>query len=231
MKMKRTISALCAAAVAASMISVSAFAADYGTRHENPGSTSSSTSDSTTGTDSAETAAPSVSTSVVTNAIESGTSIVVKAESCTVSRAAVAQIAKSDTPVTFKFDNNVTITIDPETVKKVGTVDLGVDISANESENAIVIDPAMSGEFGLTMEITIPKAKIPANVDVKSAHLYYVDDNGNMEDYGPVTVNSDGSISFELNHASSYIISSEDDAVAENVAAGAGVSGDGVICE
>lgn len=221
---KRNVAFVCACAMALSMVTVPAYAIDYG----NGGSTGGTAAPVVTPVDSGSTESTAstettVKTREVTNAIASGEAVSVSGESISLGKNAVAAIAKADAPVTFvNSDTGVSITIDPATVEKVGKIDLGMAVE--ETDMGVKITPAMTGKFGLTLSVTIPKASIPASVDVNNAHLYYVSDEGKVEDLGALTANKDGSFTVELTHASSYIIGS---ASIEDISAGAGLDGTG----
>ncbi|MCI7767168.1 MAG: hypothetical protein MSJ26_04205 [Oscillospiraceae bacterium] len=243
MKTKRSVAAIFACAMAISVVAASASAIDYGgsasggtsggssvSNSTTSDSTSdSSTSDSSTGEGIAEEAAPIVETvvssSAVTDAIASGSSVSISGDSVALGRAAVSAIANAEEPVTFvNEDTGIEISIDPASVTSVGSVNLGLDVKP--ADTGIVIQPFMSGEFGLTMDITIPAKAIPASVDINNAHLFYISDDGKIEDLGAIEPNEDGSVTVSISHASSYVISS---ATVEDVSAGAGVDGDGEI--
>lgn len=221
---KRNAAFVCACAMALSMVSFPAYAIDYG----NGGSTGGIAAPAVTPVDngSDDTSASTettVRTRTVTDAIASGKAVSVSGESIALGRNAVAAIAQADAPVTFvNEDTGVSITIDPATIEKIGKIDLGMAVE--ETDMGVKITPAMSGEFGLTLSVTIPKASIPASVDVDNAHLYYVSDDGKVEDLGAIKPNKDGSFTVELTHASSYIIGS---ASIEDISAGAGLDGTG----
>lgn len=236
MKTKRSVAAIFACAMAISVVAASASAIDYGGSAS--GGTSGGSTGGTTVSDSAPAdnatedtaeAAPIVETVVssrtVTNAIASGDSVSISGDSIALGRSAVSAIANAEEPVTFvNEDTGVVISIDPESVTSVGSVNLGLDIKP--ADTGLVIEPFMSGDFGLTMDITIPAKAIPATVDMDNAHLFYISDDGKIKDLGPIKANADGSVTVSISHASSYIISS---ATVEDVSAGAGIDGEGEI--
>ena len=244
MKMKKSVAFVCACAMALSMVSISAYAVDYGNGGSG-GSSSGSTGGGTaspivtpiednkeenSGEEKTE-EAPKVETVVeskaVNEAIATGESVPVKGDSIVLGKAAVAAILKSETPVSFENqDTGITITIDPAKVQNVGKLDLGMDVQKNDT--GLEITPAMTGDFGLTLSVTIPKANIPATVDVNNARLFYVSDEGKVTDLGSIKPNEDGGFTIDITHASSYIISS---AAIEDISAGAGLDGTGDVIE
>lgn len=112
------------------------------------------------------------------------------------------------------------IEISAEELKKIdGAVDLTVAVTdltddttlANKvsiPKDSVMINPALSGEFGFTMKVTIAKANLPAGVTSTNAKLYYVADDGKItavED--GITWGADGEATISINHASYYVIS------------------------
>jgi len=223
---KRNAAFVCACAMALSMVSFPAYAIDYGSGGSTGGSAAPVVTpvDNSTAEENAS-SETTVRTRAVTDAIASGEAVSVSGDSIALGRNAVAAIAKADEPVTFvNNDTGISITIDPATIEKIGKIDLGMAVE--ETDMGVKITPAMSGEFGVTLSVTIPKASIPASVDADNAHLYYVSDDGRVQDLGALKPNKDGSFTVELTHASSYIIGS---ASIEDISAGAGLDGTGDI--
>lgn len=106
----------------------------------------------------------------------------------TVQEAAIAEIAKSDVTVTVEVTSDsgtdYSITIDPKLITKAKAINLTMDITVDTDEGAavsgvevpagsIVIAPAQKGEFGMTLQVTIPAAAV-ADVDTSNARLYYI---------------------------------------------------------
>lgn len=213
MKMKKSIAALCAATMALSMVGTTAFAVDYAISN---GAGNSDSSSSTVAKDN------TVTRGEVIKAIQYGKAIEIESGSTVVSKSLVSEIAAAETPVTFVADE-YSITIDPDSVTSVKAIDLGISIATNDK--AITIAPAMKGEFGLEMQITLPKSAL-GKVNASVAHVYYVSDDGKVEDLGPVTVNADGSVSITISHASQYVITES----VEDVSAAAAATADGEAC-
>lgn len=233
MKTKRIIAAVFACAMALSLAAVSASAVDYGHSGNPSGGTPAAETEiggeSDSESEDTEEESPVVETAVPTksvkDAIKSGEKVSISGDSIVMNKAAISAIAKAEAPVTFvNEDTGVEITIDPETITSIGSVNLGMDIKPDDT--GLVIEPFMSGDFGLTMDINIPSKAIPTSVDVNNAHLFYISDDNKIEDMGALEANSDGSLTISISHASKYVISS---ATAEDVSAGAGLNGDGEI--
>jgi len=205
---------LIAAAVAMSM-TVTAFAADYA---EDPdyGVPTSQVATGTSGVGkSADEPAALVTADFVQSIVKKDNpTVYVKDTQAELKKSAVAELKKSDKPVTF-VASSYSVTIDPTTIKKVKSIDVSMDISANTAEskvsgvtvpeNSVVIEPAMSGDFGLSLTVTIPKATL-ANVDVTKAKVYYISDSGEVTELGALSVAADGSASITISHASQYVI-------------------------
>lgn len=211
---------LCAIVTVAmvSLLSVSAFATDYPS--EPDGSEYITTPDDGDGK-TAKTPASIPQASVVKDAITNKTPVYVT-DNAVVKAEVISAIADAEAPVTFVAANGVSMTIDPKTITAVKDLNLsfaitdGSDakdvpstVSTDVLAKSLVIKPADVGNFGLTVKLTIPAATIPTNVDVSKAHLYYIDDNGKIKDYGAVIVNEAGDVEVEISHASQYVITAE----------------------
>lgn len=141
-----------------------------------------------------------------------------------VQEAAIAAIAKADKPVTIDVDTDdgvdYSITIDPKSIKDVKAINLGMVISvepnstevegADVPSGAILIYPAQKGDFGMTLNITIPASELKG-INIENCQLYYVSDDGELslvED--AISVNKDGSITVSISHASYYVVTDVD---------------------
>lgn len=217
--MKKFWKMIASVAIAASMISmtaVSVSAVDYG----NPPSYTKPDPVPSTPETTPETPVSVVTDDTVKGALKADEPVVyIEAEKASVKEDAIGEIAKSDKPVTFEAEEYA-VTIDPALISEVKAINLAMDISVDTSlaedsgiempENAITLIPAQKGDFGMTLSVTIPAAKI-ADLDVDAVKVYYVSDDGEIsliED--AVTVNADGSISVAISHASGYIITDEE---------------------
>ena len=190
------------AAVVTSFATVMASAVDY---TDDPGYTTP------------ETPAEVVTEENIAAALEQEEPVVyVTTESVTVKEDAIGAIANSEKPVTF-VSETYSVTVDPAKITEVKAINLAMDITATEEEDtvdgvavpagAIVIAPAQTGDFGMTLEVTIPAASL-ANIDTEKAVLYYVADDGSvtkMED--ALSFDEDGNAIISISHASKYVIS------------------------
>lgn len=218
--MKKVLSVLCSAAVTLSLFTVSVSAASgYAT---DPGYSVPKPIDKTS-TDKAEEAnvVTAVSEQAINDAITSGTPIQI-GDSSKITKDALATIIEAGKPVTFETKDGVSLEIDPASITdSAREIDLSMEVSlyskaAQVSDtvkvpaNSIVINPTASGEFGFTISITIPAQMLKdAGLNGNNVKLYYIDDNGNVTDLGKAKLNSDGSVSFPISHASQYVLAEE----------------------
>ena len=213
--MKKFWKMIASAAIAASMVSmtvVSAGAVDYGNVPSYTEPEKVEDKPETT----PEEPVKVVTEDAVKEALKADEPVVyIEPEEATVKEDAIGEIAKSDKPVTFEAEEYA-ITIDPALITEVKAINLAMDIAVGAENgidlpaNVITIVPAQKGDFGMTLSVTIPAAKV-ADLDVESIMVYYVSDDGEItliED--AVTVNADGSISVAISHASAYIITDEE---------------------
>ena len=198
MKMKKTLAAVCAAALVVSMAATASLAVDY-SQHMVIGS----------GPANNNTAAPTITTNAapatgltyaaVKAAATAVETVEIDTDKCKLSTAAMSAIAKVKKTVSFVNGEGVTLTIDPKTIKKLGTIDLGMEISKKSSE--LAIDLKADGELGLTLKITLPKDIIPEGVDLDAAHVY-----ADGEDLGAATLDADGNVVLEITSGADIVI-------------------------
>jgi len=141
-----------------------------------------------------------------------------------VQEAAIAAIAKGDKPVTFDVDTDegvdYSITIDPKSITDAKAINLAMVINvepsstevegADVTSGAILIYPAQKGDFGMTLNITIPASALEG-INIENCQLYYVSDDGEVslvED--AISDNGDGSITVSISHASYYVVTDVD---------------------
>lgn len=155
------------------------------------------------------------------------------ADSAAVQESAIAEIAKSDVVVTVDISSDdgvdYSVTIDPELIKEVKAVNLAMDITVGTDSGkkvsgvevpagSIVIAPAQKGDFGMTLQVTIPAAALD-DVDLEEVALYYIADDGIVTKMprNALRVNADGSLTVSISHASQYVVSDVDLTVEENI--------------
>lgn len=192
--------------------------------------TSTSTGSSDEKTDESTTVA---SEDAVEAAIKAGKDVELKVADgkAAVSESAIGLIAAGDEAVTFDVDTDdidYTVTIDPSDIKEVKAINLALDVEVAEDDDTgatcIIITPAQKGDFGMTIQITLPAAAFE-DIDLDAAELYYVNDDGEVSLVADgLTVNSDGSVTIKISHASYYVISDVD--LTESGAVDAGLDAD-----
>lgn len=176
--------------------------------------------DTTDETDTSESTVGSVvSESAVNAAIESGDPILVTAEdgSATIQEAAIGALRNSDSPVSFVVSDDASgfdyvVTIDPDSITEVKAIDIAVSLKAGSISGVegVAIVPAQSGDFGMTLAITIPAAAVK-ELDPDGIMLFYISDDNQITDVtDALTVNDDGSVTIAISHASSYVITDVD---------------------
>lgn len=128
----------------------------------------------------------------------------------------IAEIKGQTKPVAFKNDA-YTVTIDPTKITddaKAIDLSMGVTPVAEETklandvtvpEGAVMVVPAAKGEFGMTVEVTVP-AK---GIDKTKAKLYYVADDGKVTEVKDALKFEGDNAVITISHASSYVISEE----------------------
>lgn len=165
--------------------------------------------------------------SAVEEAIKNGGEVEISVDDngdATVLEAAIGAIAQGDKPVTFDVDTDegvdYSITIDPASITEVKAINLAmvinVELNSTDVEGvdvpsgAIMIYPAQKGDFGMTLNVTIPASALKG-INVENCQVYYVGDDNEIslvED--AITVNNDGSITVSISHASYYVVTDVD---------------------
>lgn len=141
--------------------------------------------------------------------VKAGETVKVPGEAAKVTGEALS--ALKDGKVTFELDN-ATITVSDVTDAKDVTIGVNVvteaadtklDSGVSVPKDAVVVTPAQQGEFGMKLTVTVATS-------LKDAKLYYVSTDGKT--VKDVTEESnfaiaDGKATFEITHASQYVIS------------------------
>ncbi|MEG0239912.1 MAG: hypothetical protein RR643_07120 [Anaerorhabdus sp.] len=142
----------------------------------------------------------------------------------------IEEAIKSETPVVFmNKDKTVAIqftglTVSADQLRDLSTVmNVATDAAAKEkfiatldaatqekmatyAENSVFIQPEAQGEFGVSMIISIKQVEKPADAAYENPFLYYVHDDGTIENYG-IVESGDGWSKAVINHSSSYMVS------------------------
>lgn len=103
--------------------------------------------------------------------------------------------------------NGYTISIIGTDVESAQTLNLNMKVEA-PTNNMLVITPSQKGDFFATLTITIPAASLPQGLNKETAKVYYVADDGTRTEVGTPVFHPNGSVSFQMSHASHYEITS-----------------------
>jgi hypothetical protein len=136
----------------------------------------------------------------------------------TVQEAAIAAIKESGKTVVLTNEKDgYSITIDPDSIEDPKQINLAVAINSSSKAtekdgveipaNSIVIKPAQKGEFGLTLQITFD---LGDDLDTDNLYLFYITDDGEVEDYTDCLSIDGDEATISISHASAYVITDED---------------------
>lgn len=164
-----------------------------------------------------------ISDKMLEASINSGKAITITTDSSKINAKAMQVLRKQKEPVVFK-NKEFTVSIDPKSITIAREINLGMKLDLFPEAGVISIDPVQKGDFGLEMTVTIPAASLK-DFNLKGLRFYYVSSNGKRKELKEFTVNKDGSLSFTLSHASSYVF--EEDA--ENVDASTGMNDSAIL--
>lgn len=182
-----------------------------------------------------------VVTSAIEDAIASGESSVTiemsanSSGNVTVQENTVAAIAASGVAVTIEVtpaeEGNLpySVTIDPDMITDVsGNLNIGLDISKTDEmktvkggayvpTNTVVITPSGDGDFGATLQVTLPSSALKGMKKSK-VKLYAVDKNGNVTkiDDDAIILNDDGSVTVLIDNGDSQLVISDKNLVKAN---------------
>lgn len=196
-KISKTMAAAMAALMTVSAMSATAYAAGYG----NVPSSGPSYSKTVVYVSNSEVKV--ISQKLMQASIDSGKEITIKPDDAKIDNKAMDLIKKQKEPVVFK-SKDFTVSIDPKSITTAKSINLGMKLDLFPEAGVISIDPVQKGDFGLEMEVTIPAAALK-DFNLKGLKFYYVSSSGKRKELKEFTVNKDGSLSFKLSHASSYV--------------------------
>jgi hypothetical protein len=127
------------------------------------------------------------------------------------------EIKNSDKVFKYERDDGIVIRIDPDsfTGETVSAFNLEFEIlfveevtevgNTSVPENSIIISPGTHGNFGFAVTITISNQQLDTvGLSGDEAQLFYIADDGEVTEYETVTLNADGSVTFVIDHSSSY---------------------------
>ncbi len=135
--------------------------------------------------------------------IDSGKTITINSDDARVDRSAMSVIKKQKEPVVFK-SKEYTVSIDPKSITTAKEIDLGIKIDMYPKAGVITVQTAQEGEFGLEMSVTISADSLK-EYDLNKLKFFYEDKDGKRQEQKSFTVNKDGSLTFTISHASSYV--------------------------
>lgn len=210
--MKKYLSVFAAAVMAASA-AASAGAADYSTDPAYPAPPSNTLSSSDNSAYApAQGKDPSNPVSVidksgVSNALRSNSPIYASYEDAGLRADAVALLAKREGSVLRVETKRYTAVIRGETVTDAKDISLAIKMTKSTEQGAMILRTEQKGEFGCTADIIIsPKYYTQCGVDLKKAHLYFIDENKQVNDMGKITVDKDGNIVISMTVGGKYIV-------------------------
>lgn len=178
---KKLAGAVIALAITASM-SVTAYAADYGTVPVFGGSTTESTSATSEEMTNAISSAVEAEVDGEDKAVASVT--VASTKNLAVAPSVMKELAKKDGGVLEIVAPKATISIDASTITKARNLDLSMNVTNSKARTVINLRSKKS--FGCEVKITLTECKMSAK-KLASAHWYL-----DGEDMGPVDLDEDG---------------------------------------
>ncbi len=216
--MKKAVSILTAAALAASM-AVSVSALDYGKKPDYKLPPNTKYGNNSIQVDKAEPKLPPVGTSlenpetvidknVINNAIENDSSIYASYEEAVLKANALAALARTRLSKVTIITKRYTAEIDSESITEAKDISIAAKMSKSTKRRALIFDTEHEGSFGCTVNFIIgSKYYSQCDVDLNNAHVYYVIEEENLViDMGSITLNSTGNIVLSLTQGGKYII-------------------------
>lgn len=210
--MKKGFSVIMAAVIAASM-AVSVSAADYS---KNPGYTLSpavpSSSSGQNGTRSPAGSSLANPLEVIEKkdiraAVAKGEPIYASYETAQLKANAMAMLAGRNGGVLTVITKRYTAVIDGDSITEAKDISLAIKMTKAEAQGAMVLRTEQIGSFGCTVDIHIPaKYYTQCGIDLKNAHVYYVDEDKNVNDTGALVFDDDGNIVVSMTYGGKYII-------------------------
>ncbi|MDR2547790.1 MAG: hypothetical protein LBC96_09895 [Lachnospiraceae bacterium] len=143
--------------------------------------------------------------------LEAGDSTIISAES-------LQAIRESGKILQIQLANGLILTIDPASITdNAVSIDLHIDIrtvsrarsidSVNFPANSIIITPLAHGIFGFAVSFDITAEQLAAmGLQGENLNLFHISDDATVTDLGIIKLNSDGSVTITIDHASYYIL-------------------------
>lgn len=226
--MKKILSAVCAAVLAASL-GVSAFAADYSVAPSYPappsvgsssGSGSSNNYDPTATPARSDTSpeaavggslsnpAELITKEYIEKNAEKGTPVYASYENAVVKANAMASLARTVLGKLNVVTKRYTAVINANTVTEAKDVNLAITMTKSVKYGALFINTVQEGSFGCTVELHIPaKCYTQAKINLSEAHIYYYDETSRTAvDLGEIDFDDDGYIVVSMTDGGRYVI-------------------------
>lgn len=206
--MKKALSVFAAAIIAASM-AASASAADYS---QNPGYTAPPKPAAPVNNTVPEGSDPSVPLEVIDKkniraAVAKGKPVYASYETAQLKANAMAMLAGKNGGVLTVITKRYTAVIDGDSITEAKDISLAIKMTKAEEQGAMVLRTGQQGSFGCTVDIHISaKYYTQCGIDLKNAHVYYVDADKNVNDMGAVVFDDDGNIVVTMTDGGKYII-------------------------
>lgn len=207
--MKKGLSVMLAAVIAASM-AVSVSASDYS---ENPGYTAPPAVPSVPVNNNAPKGSDSsnpleiIEKKDIKAAVAKGEPVYASYETAQLKANAMAMLAGKDGGVLTVITKRYTAVIDGDSVTDAKNISLAIKMTKAVEQGAMVLRTEQQGSFGCTVDIHISaKYYTQCGIDLKNAHVYYVDADKNVNDMGAVAFDDDGNIVVSMTEGGKYII-------------------------
>ena len=207
--MKKGLSVTLAAVIAASM-AVSVSASDYS---ENPGYIAPPAVPSApVNNSSPEGSTPANPLSIIEKkdiraAVAKGKPVYASYETAQLKANAMNMLAGKDGGVLTVITKRYTAVIDGDSVTKAKDISLAIKMTKAVEQGAMVLRTEQKGSFGCTVDIHIAaKYYTQCGIDLKNAHVYYVDTDKNVNDMGALVFDDEGNIVVSMTEGGKYII-------------------------
>ncbi|MDD6991020.1 MAG: hypothetical protein PUI48_04250 [Oscillospiraceae bacterium] len=210
--MKKYFSVIAAAVIAASM-AVSVSAADYS---GNPGYVLPPAAPSAPAGSNGSVPAAGTSLSNpfeviekkdIRAAVAKGEPVYASYETAQLKANAMAMLAGKDGGVLTVVTKRYTAVIDGDSITEAKDISLAIKMTKAVEQGAMVLRTEQKGSFGCTVDIHISaKYYTQCGVDLKNAHVYYVDGDKNVNDMGALVFDDDGNIVVSMTDGGKYII-------------------------
>lgn len=199
------------AAVIAASMAVSVSAADYS---KDPGYTPPAVPSAPAGKDNTPPAGSALANPFnliekkdIRAAVAKGEPVYASYETAQLKANAVNMLTGKDGGVLTVVTKRYTAVIDGSSVTEAKDISLAIKMTKAEAQGAMILRTEQKGSFGCTVDIHIPaKYYTQCGIDLKKAHVYYVDADKNVNDMGAIVFDDDGNIVVSMTDGGKYII-------------------------